>query len=82
MAWIKSAARPRETAWVYADDSLTGAMGRSLLVFLRDGAIAGLLLGVLIGLFLDKPEADLASEALRSGRSGSKRCRTRSALAL
>ena len=49
MAWIKSAARPRETAWVYADDSLTGAMGRSLLLFFRDGAIAGLVLGVLIG---------------------------------
>lgn len=58
MAWIKSAARPRETEWVYADESLTGAMGRSLLVFLRDGAIAGLLLGVVVGLFLDKPEAD------------------------
>ncbi len=67
MAWIKSAARPRETEWVYADDSLTGAMGRSLLVFIRDGAIAGLLLGVVIGLFLDKPEADW--QAKRSGWS-------------
>lgn len=67
MAWIKSAARPRETEWVYADESLTGAMGRSLLLFLRDGAIAGLLLGVVIGLFLDKPEADW--QAKRSGWS-------------
>jgi len=67
MAWIKSAARPRETAWVYADESLTGAMGRSLLLFFRDGAIAGLLLGVVIGLFLDKPEA--AWQAKHSGWS-------------
>lgn len=67
MAWIKSAAARRETEWVWADESLTGALGRSLLVFLRDGAIAGLLLGVLIGLFLDKPEADW--QAKRSGWS-------------
>lgn len=67
MAWIKSASRPRETQWVYADESLTGAMGRSLLLFFRDGAIAGLLLGVLIGLFLDKPEANW--QAKRSGWS-------------
>lgn len=67
MAWIKSAAARRETEWVWADESLTGALGRSLLVFLRDGAIAGLLLGVLIGLFLDKPEANW--QAKRSGWS-------------
>ena len=65
MAWIKSAAKRRETEWVYADESFKGAMGRSLLVFFRDGAIAGLLLGVVIGLFLDKPEADW--QAKRSG---------------
>jgi hypothetical protein len=58
MAWIKSAAKRRETEWVYADESFKGAMGRSLLVFFRDGAIAGLLLGVVIGLFLDRPEAN------------------------
>lgn len=67
MAWIKSAAKRRETEWVYADKSFKGAMGRSLLVFFRDGAIAGLLLGVVIGLFLDKPEADW--QAKRSGWS-------------
>lgn len=58
MAWIKSAAKRRETEWVYADESFKGAMGRSLLVFFLDGAIAGLLLGVVIGLFLDRPEAN------------------------
>lgn len=57
MAWIKSAARPRETEWIWADDSLTGALGRSMSVFFRDGVIAGLLLGVLIGACSDWPEA-------------------------
>lgn len=42
MAWIKSATARRETEWVQVDDSLTGAWGRSALVFLRDGLIAGL----------------------------------------
>ena len=53
MAWIKSATARRETEWVQVDDSLTGAWGRSALVFLRDGLIAGLLLGVLIGVCSD-----------------------------
>lgn len=58
MAWIKSATARRETEWVQVDDSLTGAWGRSALVFLRDGLIAGLLLGVLIGVCSDWPEAN------------------------
>ena len=58
MAWIKSATARRETEWVQVDDSLTGAWGRSALVFLRDGLIAGLLLGVLIGICSDWPEAN------------------------
>jgi hypothetical protein len=67
MAWIKSATARREAEWVQVDDSLTGAWGRSALVFLRDGLIAGLLFGVLIGVCSDWPEAKWQSH--RSGWS-------------
>ncbi len=65
MAWIKTAAARREHNWVFVDDSLTGKMGRSMLVFARDGLIAGLLLGVSVGLLTTWPEA--AWQAHKSG---------------
>lgn len=65
MAWIKTAAARREHNWVFVDDSLTGKMGRSMLFFARDGLIAGLSLGVSVGLLTTWPEA--AWQAHKSG---------------
>ena len=56
MAWKKTTAVRRETEWVHVDDSLAG-QARSMLIFARDGLIAGLVLGVLVGLLTPWPEA-------------------------
>lgn len=56
MAWKKTTAVRRETEWVHVDDSLAGQV-RSMLIFARDGLIAGLVLGVLVGLLTPWPEA-------------------------
>lgn len=61
MAWIKTAAARREQDWVFVDDRIAGKMGRSMLVFARDGLIAGLLLGVSVGLLTTWPEASWQS---------------------
>lgn len=60
MAWIKTASRQKSN-WVQTSDSAR-VHWRSRWVFFRDGLIAGVVLGVLVGVCSDWPGAKWASK--------------------